>query len=277
VCSSDLCADLSATILQPLKDKYCDRLEIGLFSVLVDARRLQAFCSTGIAGLHPSAAYIFAKQLEEADIIVVNKADLMTSGELSELKMCLYEKFPMTTVMSISARTGEGMTEWLDMIIAGKSIGGGHLVDMDYDTYAEGEAVLGWLNGTVQFTAARPIVWNETLKNLAGHLSTRFDNLPAAVGHVKLLMKSNGESVLANLTGTRDTLTIRGPELSGRDAELIINARVELEPEHLDKIVKESMNSIQESEMQHHTVSWQCLKPGRPQPTHRYVTVVAGE
>jgi len=71
------CTDLSATIIQPLKARLPHDLEISPLSVLVDPLRLIDILNGGTSGLHPSAAYIFRKQIEEADVIVVNKADLL--------------------------------------------------------------------------------------------------------------------------------------------------------------------------------------------------------
>ncbi len=51
------------------------KIVISPLSVLVDPDRLSGILGTGTAGLHPSAAYILCKQLEEADIVVLNKSD----------------------------------------------------------------------------------------------------------------------------------------------------------------------------------------------------------
>ena len=50
--------------------------------------------------------------------------------------------------MTVSAITGEGIDAWLDEVIS-RNDAGNKLVEVDYDVYANGEAVLGWLNGTV--------------------------------------------------------------------------------------------------------------------------------
>ena len=66
------CTDLSATIVQPLKDRMQGSLVVSPLSVLVEARRLDSVLKGGTAGLHPSAAYIVRKQIEEADVIVIS-------------------------------------------------------------------------------------------------------------------------------------------------------------------------------------------------------------
>ena len=52
--------------------------------------------------------YIYRKQLEEADLIVINKTDLLEPDTLADLQAKLTEEFPNAEVLQISARTGEG-------------------------------------------------------------------------------------------------------------------------------------------------------------------------
>ena len=45
-------------------------------------------------------------------------------------------------------------------------------MDVDYDVYAEGEALLGWLNATCRLSAADPFDGNRFLQLLAARMST---------------------------------------------------------------------------------------------------------
>ena len=88
------CTDLSATIVQPLRDRFQKEFVIAPLSVMADPVRLADILDGGTAGLHPSAAYIFRKQIEEADIIVISKTDLLTPAELDVLKTRLAQTYP---------------------------------------------------------------------------------------------------------------------------------------------------------------------------------------
>ena len=77
------CTDLSATIMQPLKHYWNAELRIAPLTVLADPMRLNAILSGESAGLHPDAAYIFRKQLEESDLILLNKCDLLNEEALA--------------------------------------------------------------------------------------------------------------------------------------------------------------------------------------------------
>ena len=266
------CTDLSATIIQPLKDKKGGELRVAPLSVLVDPKRLQGILDGNSAGLHDSSAYIFRKQLEEADFILLSKADTLSEKELSEMGVRLASAFPKAEVFMVSARQGTGLDAWLEAVTT-RTGAGTHLVDVDYDVYAEGEAVLGWLNATYTLTSDSATDWTAFAKNLLDALSRMFDVLPAAVGHVKLAVASGTSLATLNLTGTRETLEVHGTATPSTAATLTLNARVQMTPEQLEAIVREQMAKMCGMSITAHPVALRCLSPGYPTPTYRYDTV----
>src|SRR5882672_162665 len=80
------CTDLVATVVQPLKDLYGDRFSVAPYVVLFKpSHGLKILKNEPDAGFSPKAAYIFRKQLEEADAIVINRIDEITPAALTEL------------------------------------------------------------------------------------------------------------------------------------------------------------------------------------------------
>lgn len=266
------CTDLSATILQPLKERMTRSLKLSPLSVLVDPDRLNLLYSRSERGLHSSALYIFRKQLEEADMIVISKADLKSRRELSELEKKVRSFNPRAEVHTLSARTGQGVEEWLDEVLT-RSDSGRTIADVDYDIYAEGEAVLGWLNSLIELKG-KETNWTEYTRKLLRELGETFDSRDAVVGHVKLLVQHDGRSVTGNLTGTTDTLSVRGPALVSESAQLTLNARVQMAPEDLEEVVRAALEKTGSPEITAVPRTWQCFSPARPEPTHRYGHIV---
>src|SRR5262245_25101822 len=67
------CTDLVATVVQPLRDLYGKRFEVAPYPVLFKpSHGLRILRNEPDSGFSPKAAYIFRKQLEEADAIVIN-------------------------------------------------------------------------------------------------------------------------------------------------------------------------------------------------------------
>jgi Ni2+-binding GTPase involved in maturation of urease and hydrogenase len=267
------CTDLSATIMQPLKQYWNRELKVAPLSVLADPFRLAPILNGETAGLHPDAAYIFRKQLEESDIILINKADSLEAEALEALLERTRKAYPSATVSAISALTGEGVDEWMEEVLK-RTDAGLRITEVDYDTYARGEAVLGWLNGTVQLRG-EAADWDTFTRNFLAGLARQFDNAGYAVGHVKAILENGDRFITGNLTGKGDTLSLRGSAGPGDTARLTINARVETTPEKLDELVRETLDAATLNRYEAHITAWRCLQPGRPNPTHRFTRVVS--
>src|SRR6516165_2779167 len=195
------CTDLVATVVQPLKDLYGDRFEVGPYPVLFKPdhglrilksappltpnpspplrgergeRGLPSPPSGGEGlgvrgGFSPKAAYIFRKQLEEADAIVINRIDELDAAALEELTNLGKASFPGTPVLRLSARTGQGF-DALTALLDQKGHFGRKILDIDYDTYAEGEAELGWLNSSIRVEAESPFALDSLLLDVVARL-----------------------------------------------------------------------------------------------------------
>ncbi len=267
------CTDLSATIVQPLKENMGRELLVSPLSVMADPAHLTDIMNGGTAGLHPSAAYIFRKQLEESDIILISKADLLKTDDLVLLKEKVKLNFPDAEVMTVSAITGEGIEEWLKEVM-NRIDAGQRLASVDYDIYAEGEAVLGWLNSNIELSGEQTD-WDAFARDLLHDLSQQFDSRKASVGHVKIILEAGDNYLTGNLTGKSDTLNFRGSARTGNHARLTLNARVEMSPEALEQIVRETLGVNAKGELKLKIVSLRCLSPGRPNPTYRFDRIVS--
>src|SRR5204863_6161111 len=103
------CTDLAATVVEPMRQLYGDRFKMGPLIVLLKPEHGRKILNgeAGV-GFSPKAAYIFLKQLEEADVIVINKVDKLSETELSTLTEQIQARFPDKRIISQSAKTGTG-------------------------------------------------------------------------------------------------------------------------------------------------------------------------
>ena len=79
--------------------------------------RLRGSLPEDDARFPPNVMYIYRKQLEEADLIVLNKTDLLAADELRALRALLAEQFPDVPLLCMSAAQGNGVEAWLDFIL----------------------------------------------------------------------------------------------------------------------------------------------------------------
>lgn len=269
------CTDLSATVIQPLKKLLGDRFCVAPFSVLADPTRL-AQSQPGHARIPfpHNVLYIFRKQLEEADLVVLNKADTLTPDELQRFRDRLDEQLPGKPLLAMSALTGQGVDQWLEYVSrdlpAGKKV-----VEVDYDEYAAGEAALGWLNAAVHLRSAEGTDWRAFCQRLMECLQGQLRALGAEIAHLKIRLTAGAESLAANLTGSDERPQVRGA-IRGAPAEalLLLNARAHLDPERLKSVVQQSLAQAAGDRIQLATDDLRSFAPGRPQPTHRFTSVV---
>jgi len=267
------CTDLSATLIQPLRAIFGADLQIAPLTVLADPGRLAEILDGGTSGLHESAAYIFRKQLEEADLIVISKNDLLDRAALDDLMIRTEKEWPLAKVLSISTMTGDGLDLWLSEVMSSDR-SGTHLATVDYDIYAEGEAVLGWLNVSYLLSHPEDIDWDRLLKSLLDRIEQRIKNAKASIGHIKVFLESGSQFAIGNLTGGADPVCFRGNAGVSKSARLTINARVEMSPEELEQTIGTALQDIFDQKIAMSTIEMNRLSPGRPNPTYRFDHVV---
>lgn len=260
------CTDLSATIMQPLKDKYQNEVDLAPLTVLADPFRLKAILQEA----RTPAQYIVLKQFEEADIILINKIDLISRDEVKELVRLAQSKWADAKVMAASVKTGEGIEEWLDFVLA-QDEAGTNITQVDYDIYAEGEAAFGWLNATYEIKQSAD--FDALSRTFIHNLGACFDKQEIEVGHVKFLLETSDKQIIGSITGKADTAKIRTMDRRSEKTSLTVNARAETDPQTLESIVTGEVNKLFGG-LDCHTVALKCLIPGRPNPTYRYDRVI---
>jgi G3E family GTPase len=200
------CTDLSATVLQPLKALHRGRYRLAPASVLVDPRRVRPLLEpTAATALEPAFSrdvlYIYLKQLEEADLIVVNKIDLIGPSERLATEEALRREFPQARVLSLSAREGTGVVAWLEAVLDDAEPGR-TVVKVDYDRYADGEAALGWLNAAYALEADAPVDWEAFCRRVIEASRRGFLAGQAEIAHLKTHLIAGSGALAANLTSS---------------------------------------------------------------------------
>ncbi len=265
------CTDLVATVIQPLKQLYQSRFQIAPYGVILKpSQGRKILRNEPGTGFSPKAAYILQKQLEEADLILINRIDELKPEELTELHSLLDQQYPNTPRLALSAKTGKGFDAYFEFL---DQVGefGRRVLDIDYDTYAEGEAELGWLNSSVQISSPVEFSLDELLLDAIRGLKQRLVDHGLEVAHLKLIGLSDAAFGVANLV-SRDL----PPELSlpshlnTKGVDLVVNARVACDPALLGTLVEQTIRDICSARTASPQFGEaQMFRPGRPQPTHR--------
>jgi hypothetical protein len=226
-------------------------------------------------GFSAKVVYVYEKQLEEADIIVINKRDLLDDGERETLERALRERFPEAAIVAVSARTGENLDDWFGRLSS--PLAARPAMDVDYDVYADGEALLGWLNATVRLSAPASFDGNEFLTRLAEAIRDRLAAAGIEIAHFKMTLAPESGNDLAVLNLVRSDGRAESPYLLAEpiaDGEVIVNLRAEGDPEQLKSIAVGALErTAREMKVSTAIEHVEHFRPGRPQPTHRMATL----
>lgn len=267
------CTDLAATVIEPLRQFHGGSFSISPLAVLLKPEHgLKILKNEPKSGFSAKAAYIFLKQIEEADIVVLNKVDKLDTATRNELLACVQARFPRKHILFVSAKTGEGFDDLIPLLNQ-STTGRNVFMEVDYDVYAEGEAEMGWLNASVAFQAEpeKSILLDKFAVDLLHEVKDRLAHIDAEPAHLKVLCESNQRAAIANLVGSDvdiDLSTASGAEATQWEAT--INARAITSPDQLEKIVRNSIHEVAASRQCNHSlVEMRCFRPGRPVPTHR--------
>lgn len=265
------CTDLVATVVRPLSKIYQRPLEIAPYGVILKpSHGLKILRNEPRTGFSPKAAYIFRKQLEEADFLIVNRVDELSTAEIVELETLLEQEYPDRPTLRLSAKNGQGLEQLVQQLsLVGQY--GQRVLDVDYDIYAEGEAELGWLNGQVRFSAKAKFDLDLLILTMTQRLSEALEKVHAETAHLKVIGMWDGSYAVANHVSsfTKPVLSLA----SGArvlSADIVVNARVATDPKLLEEIVCVELNAISKEFGANLAIStMQSFRPGRPVPTHR--------
>ena len=265
------CTDLVATVIRPLSEVYGVPLDIAPYGVILKpGHGLRILRGEATSGFSPKANYIFRKQIEEADFVVINRVDELSAAEVSELQSLIENEYPGRPVLRCSAKTGEGFGALFETLeLRGQF--GKRVMDVDYDIYAEGEAELGWLNSQVVVESPHEFNLDTLLMDLIQRLHVRLLATASEAAHLKVIGLCDASYAVANVVSNQT-----GPELSLASgartctANVVVNARVAIDPAQLEIMVREELEASADRIGAKQTVnSLQSFRPGRPVPTHR--------
>jgi Ni2+-binding GTPase involved in maturation of urease and hydrogenase len=266
------CTDLVATVVQPILRLFGERFSVAPYGVILKpSHGRKILKGESGAGFSPKAEYIFKKQLEEADFLIINRIDELQPAEVDELTRLLEKECPGKPILRLSARTGQAF-DGLVAMIDQQGIFGRNILDLDYDTYAEGEAELGWLNSSLRVTAERAFSLDRLIVGIVDRLRDKLASVGAETAHLKVIGLAEGAYGVANLVSRDSPAELSLPShFQASHADVVVNARVATDPDELKVQVEQAVReTCRDFGCAVEFRQTQSFRPGRPVPTHRF-------
>ena len=259
------CTDIVATIAKPLAEMHPE-LEVNI-SVFVDAYLLHSIITGTSSFIDNSVRYIFKKQMEEADVLILNKTDLLTTVELETIKKVVQQEYGSKKILLQNSLDENDVKQWINCFEAPTSSQRKSL-DINYTIYGAGEAKLAWLDAVLFFqTEKLPAVKAAAL--FAEIVYEKIRQQEFTIGHLKYLIddKNNQFKISYTTSDHHQSSVLNG---ASSTASVIVNARVQTEPETLQHIIFEAIDETAlKANCKIQVQSLSAFKPGFPTPTHR--------
>lgn len=259
------CTDLVATVIRPLESLHPE-IKVSL-SVFADAGLLYSSLQRRNLGFNNQVQYLYEKQLEEADIMVVSKIDLIDAAKLEQLKRLLKHRYPAMQIIYQNSFSSDDIATWLQTTGSLKNPVRSAL-DIDYDEYAAGEAAMAWLDSSLEIVAADS---REACMYFRNNFLQQIDDKGWGIGHVKFIFNNGNRSFKLSATASgRDDFPL-GEEWKESKISIFVNARVCCQPQEIRQALEVSIYELRkrkETTLSIHSMS--SFKPAYPTPTFRF-------
>jgi hypothetical protein len=237
-------------VYHTLAANNADEFTLAPFTVIVDPERLRMIMPEH-ADIHlpEELVYLLKLQLEEADLVVLNKCDLLSDDDRARYVDFLHTAVPDVPVMTISAKTGEGVPELATFVAEGVSALKNFSVryDSKFDAAME---VLTWYNrrAYIKTLDGEPADMNAVVDDLIEEIRLGLIERKRNVPHLKVFAtdaNDEGDFNKASLIGVDyDIEYERRFEQPHSAIRLIVNARAVCESRHMARIVDDAFETV---------------------------------
>ena len=234
-----------------LNDHYPDAYELLPLTCIVDPIRLRMLLpgdARDTINLPEEMRFLLNAQLLEADLIVLNKCDLIDDAEREADLAFLRRAYPDIPVMAMSARTGEGLDAVVDYVLAHKATAEPRDLGLDSEEFDAAEAQMCWYNR--RFFAERrdgtDVDFNQVVESFMEAIRDGLIEARRNVPHLKLFAAGIGDDfVKCSLVGVDyDIEYERKLAQAYTGIAIIVNARATCESELFGDIVEDAMDAI---------------------------------
>jgi G3E family GTPase len=264
------CTDLIATVLKPLIEYRPSEIEQVTFSSFVDSRLMLSHLKGDQLPFGDATNYIWEKQIEEAEILIVNKIDLLSIDELKALQELIKDSYLTKQILFQNSLDHESISKWIEVIDDIEKSRIHKSIEVDYIKYGAGEANLAWLDEEIEFITkdnSSVALAYEFIRNLSAEIVKR--ELP--IGHMKFFLAYNDKSEKVSYTTVLDKKNVEPiTNEKSNSVDVLVNARIQTSPDELKEILFGVLNQIKSLEGV--TINEKFLsyfQPGFPNPTHR--------
>ena len=225
-----------------------DEFTLSPFTVVVDPERLRMIMpERADINLPEELVYLLKLQLEEADLVVLNKADLLAPEDVERYVDFLHAACPDIPVMVISALERTGIEELAEFIATHETALKNFSVRNNQE-FADAEATLTWYNRRLYLKTndGGKIDCNAVVDDLIESIRMGLIEKKRNVPHLKTFATSgNGDFNKASLIGVDYDVEYAQQFLRPhKNLRMIVNARAVCESRPLARLMDDALDEV---------------------------------
>ena len=231
-----------------LANDNADEFTLSPFTVVVDPERLRMIMpERADINLPEELVYLLKLQLEEADLVVLNKADLLAPEDVERYVDFLHAACPDIPVMVISALERTGIEELAEFIATHETALKNFSVRNNQE-FADAEAKLTWYNRRLYLKTndGGKIDCNAVVDDLIESIRMGLIEKKRNVPHLKTFATSgNGDFNKASLIGVDYDVEYAQQFLRPhKNLRMIVNARAVCESRPLARLMDDALDEV---------------------------------
>ena len=248
-------------VYHELAKNHADEFSLAPFSVIVDPKRLKMLMTQNADKTLPDElSYLMEIQLAEADLVLLNKIDLLAGAEVEEMLAYLKKVCPDTEIIPISARNETNIDKWAVLALNEQA----KLKDVPFDSldqekFMTAEGLLAWYNR--RLIAESPdgskkdmnVFVSDLVECVRGGLIKAGGNIP----HLKIFANSGEDYTKVSLIGVEcEAEFAKTMKNKAESLRVIINARATTSTKTLDSLMNEALIAAAEKSALNTSVSF---------------------
>lgn len=234
-----------------LEERRPGEFELMPFTCIVDPLRLRMIMPEAAElNLPPEMRFLLEAQMAEADLIVLNKIDLISREQIEKSTAFIQSSFPETKLLTMSALTGEGVDEVVDYLMQNRSAAKHKDIGYGSEAFIAAESLLSWYNRRVFLEEMddRAVDFNAVVSDVFEEIREGLKDKKGNVPHLKAFASGKGDDFIkASLIGVDyETEYARRLAKPYSAISLIINARAAADSQDMADIVDNALEAVSE-------------------------------
>jgi len=235
------CTNLISTLLKPLRDYKGAEIELSNFSTFIDAKLLLLHLRGMRVPLSLESKYSWDRHLEESEILIINKTDLLPADDLEDLKRLAKEALSSKKLVFQNSLDMDSIQKWIELISTQQVSKTGENENSSGNNHA-------WLDEEIQILTED----NSAIKvayDFMHNLSNELVDREWPIEHLKFLLYDDNQALKLNHTEFLNGNTGETKEYEkSNSADLLVNARIQTSSAELRQFLFDILNQFKSQE-----------------------------